>query len=73
MSRIDAINRGGVFEPLGPVNLSEEQRVQLSFEPANWESPQAWLNRVKPMQAVIVQRQGFLPESAPDIAADRKR
>ncbi len=73
MSRIEAIYRLGVFEPLEPVNLREEQRVQLSFEPANGQTPQAWLNQVQAMQAAIVERQGVLPDSASEIAADRMR
>ncbi|HZZ44436.1 MAG TPA: antitoxin AF2212-like protein [Tepidisphaeraceae bacterium] len=32
MSHIEAIYRHGVFEPLNPVNLQEDQRVQLSIE-----------------------------------------
>jgi predicted DNA-binding antitoxin AbrB/MazE fold protein len=73
MSRIEAIYRRGVFEPLEPVNLREDERVQLSFEPTNGKSPQAWLNDVKAIQAGIVERQGVLPDSAADIAADRTR
>lgn len=73
MSPIEAIYRHGVFEPLEPVNLREEQRVQLSFEPANGQAPRAWLNRVQAMQAAIIQRHGVLPDSAAEIAADRMR
>jgi predicted DNA-binding antitoxin AbrB/MazE fold protein len=73
MSRIEAIYRHGVFEPLESVNLCEEQRVQLSFEPANGQTPQAWLNQVQAMQAAIIQRHGVLPDSAAEIAADRMR
>ncbi len=73
MSRIEAIYHHGVFEPLEPVNLLEEQRVQLSFEPANGQTPQAWLHRVQAMQTAVVERQGVLPDSAPEIAADRMR
>jgi predicted DNA-binding antitoxin AbrB/MazE fold protein len=73
MSYVEAIYRGGVFEPLEPVNLREEQRVQLSFEPANGQSPLAWLNQVKAVQSAIVCRQGILPDSAAEIAADRMR
>jgi predicted DNA-binding antitoxin AbrB/MazE fold protein len=72
MSRIEAISRQGVFEPLEPVSLRDEQRVQLSFEPANGNTPQAWLSQVKAIQATIVKRQGVLPDSATEIAADRK-
>ncbi|MEX2315962.1 MAG: antitoxin family protein [Pirellulales bacterium] len=73
MSRIEAVYRRGVFQPLEPVNLRDEQRVQLSFEPANGQTPQAWLSQVRAMQAAIVERQGVLPDSAPEIAADRMR
>lgn len=73
MSRIEAIYHHGVFEPLAPVNLREEQRVQLSFEPTNGATPQAWLNDVQTLQAAIVERQGVLPDSASEIAADRMR
>jgi len=73
MSRIEAIYRHGAFEPLAPVNLCEEQRVQLSFEPANGQTPQTWLSQVQAMQAAIVERQGVLPDSAAEIAADRMR
>ena len=73
MSRIEAIYRHGVFQPLEPVSLGEEQRVQLSFEPANGQTPQTWLSQVQAMQAAIVERQGVLPDSAAEIAADRMR
>ena len=73
MSRIEAIYHHGVFEPLEPVNLREEQRVQLSFEPANGQTAQGWLNQVQAMQSAIIQRHGVLPDSAAEIAADRMR
>ena len=73
MSHIEAIYRRGVFEPLEPVNLREDERVQLSIEPANGQTPQAWLHQVQAMQAAIVARQGVLPDSAAEIAADRLR
>lgn len=73
MSQIEAIYRRGVFEPLEPVNLREEQRVQLSFAPANGQTPQDWLHQVKAVQAAIIERQGVLPDSASQIAADRTR
>src|SRR5205823_323330 len=63
MVRIEAVFRHGVFEPLGPVNLQEEQRVRLSIEPTSQETPESWLNRVQKLQAVVLARQGFLPNS----------
>lgn len=38
MSHVEAIHRHGAFEPLGPVNLEEEQRVRLSIERAEEET-----------------------------------
>ena len=73
MSRVEAIFRQGVFQPLEPVHLAEEQRVRLSIEPAGGSSPQAWLEEVRKLQALVVARQGPLPDSTPDIAADRLR
>lgn len=73
MSQIDAIYRHGVFEPLQPVNLPEDQRVRLSVAPAGKETVEDWLQRVKSRQAEIFRREGYLPDSADDIAEDRSR
>ncbi|MBI3465789.1 MAG: antitoxin family protein [Planctomycetes bacterium] len=73
MSHVQAIFRRGVFEPLEPVDLQEEQRVRLSFEPAAEETPQAWLNEVRRLQAGVIERHGYLPDSVRDVAADRGR
>jgi predicted DNA-binding antitoxin AbrB/MazE fold protein len=73
MSQIEAIYRHGVFEPLEPVNLQEEQRVRLSIEPTEKEKLEPWLERVRKRQEEIFQRQGFLPDSTVDVAEDRMR
>jgi predicted DNA-binding antitoxin AbrB/MazE fold protein len=73
MPHIEAIYRLGVFQPLEPVCLPEEERVQLSFTPANGQTPQAWLNQVKALQTAIARRHGVLPDSASEIASDRRR
>jgi predicted DNA-binding antitoxin AbrB/MazE fold protein len=73
MSQIEAIYRHGVFEPLEPVNLPEEQRVRLSIEPADAEKIEAWIKRVDELREAIFKRQGFLPDSTPGIAEDRMR
>ena len=70
---VDAVYRHGVFQPLEPVNLAEEQRVRLNIQPAGREAALAWLARVQKLQDEIVERAGVLPDSAPDIAADRLR
>jgi predicted DNA-binding antitoxin AbrB/MazE fold protein len=73
MSQVEAIYRHGVFEPLERVDLVEDQRVRLRIELANGNTPQAWLDYVRRLQAAVTQRQGCLPDSSADIAADRMR
>jgi predicted DNA-binding antitoxin AbrB/MazE fold protein len=73
MTHIEAVYRHGVFEPLQPVNLREEQHVQLSIEAGEGQTLQAWLAGVQAMQAAVLRRSGSLPDSAQDIAADRLR
>jgi predicted DNA-binding antitoxin AbrB/MazE fold protein len=73
MSQIEAIYRHGVFEPLEPVNLPEEQRVRLNIEPAHSEAVVAWLERAQQLQDEIFKRRGFLPDSTSGIAEDRMR
>lgn len=73
MSQVDAIFRHGVFEPLEPVNLNEEQRVRLNIQPAGKESLITWLNRVRLLQASVIARKGYLPDSTAEISADRMR
>jgi predicted DNA-binding antitoxin AbrB/MazE fold protein len=70
---VDAVYRRGVFQPLEPVQLAEEQRVRLNIQAAGSEAAQTWLARVKKLQEVIVRRGGEFPDSAPEIAADRLR
>ncbi len=70
---VEAIYRHGIFEPLAPVNLPEEQRVHLSIEPAGKSLPPEWLMGVNELHNSIIQRQGCLPDSTADIAEDRRR
>lgn len=73
MNQIEAVFRHGVFEPLVPVDLPEEQRVTLKVEPAPKETPEQWMERVSKRQAEIFKREGFLSDSTVEIAEDRKR
>lgn len=73
MTQIQAIYRDGVFQPLEPVHLGEQQRVRLSIEPVAPESPEAWLEQVRELQGRVVRRTGILLDSSGDIAADRHR
>ena len=74
MTQVDAIYRNGVFSPLGAVVLRENQRVRLSVQPLDADDDvRAWLARVQQRQQRIVAERGYYPDSAADIAEDRRR
>jgi predicted DNA-binding antitoxin AbrB/MazE fold protein len=73
MTHVDAIYQGGVFRPLGPVALSENQRVALSIEPIAKEDMLEWIKRTEQLRAEVASRCGTLPDSTIDIAMDRMR
>ena len=58
MSQIEAIYRHGVFEPLEPVDLKEEQRVRLRVEPVEKETIEVWGERVRALHEQILRRRG---------------
>ena len=66
MSHVEAIFRGGVFQPLGRVDLRENQRVRISFQAADTESVEGWVQEVARLHRPVVERIGTLPDSAPD-------
>ncbi len=73
MSQVEAIYQNGVFKPLRDVALPENQRVRLHVEPVDGRDMLAWLADVQQHQQRIIAERGYLPDSAPDIAADRMR
>jgi predicted DNA-binding antitoxin AbrB/MazE fold protein len=73
MSKVNAIYRGGVFQPLEPVNLREGERVRLIIEPVPNEALQKWLDDARRRREEFIKEFGVLPDSAPDIAADLLR
>ena len=73
MSQVDAVFRKGVFEPLDRVDLRENERVRLVFQPVVGADLAAWLRSVEPLHRQILHRSGPLPDSSVDIAADRTR
>jgi predicted DNA-binding antitoxin AbrB/MazE fold protein len=70
MKTVEAIYSGGVFKPIEPLTLPENQRVRLTVEPV---SAVGWLDAVREFQRQVVANHGVLPDSTPDIAADRRR
>jgi predicted DNA-binding antitoxin AbrB/MazE fold protein len=73
MTQVDAIYQGGVFRPLGPVALGENQRVSLEIEPVDIQDAAAWLEETDRLRSAIAAKYGILPDSAVDIAEDRAR
>jgi len=73
MTEVDAIYQNGVFKPLQDVGLPDNQRVRLSIRPLDAAHVRAWLARVRERQQRIIAERGYFPDSAPDIAEDRRR
>lgn len=73
MPPVEAIYQGGVFKPLGEVHLAENQRVVLNIQTPSGQDVAAWLAEVRNFQQRTVADRGCLPDSTPDIAADRMR
>ena len=73
MTQVDAIYQNGVFKPLQDVGLLDNQRVRLSIQPLEAADVRAWLAEVQEMRQRIIAERGTFPDSAPDIAEDRRR
>ena len=73
MTQVDAIFQNGVFQPLQTVQLPDQQRVRLSVQSLANRDVAGWLARVRQLQQRIIAHCGCLPDSAPDIAEDRRR
>jgi len=73
MHTIDAIFADGVFKPIGPIAIADNQRVRLTIEKAESVDAVAWMAELQEFQAQIIASHGILPDSTLDIAADRRR
>ena len=73
MTQVDAVYQNGVFKPLQDVSLPENQRVRLSVQPVEVDDVRAWLAEVQELQQRIIAQRGYFPDSAADIAEDRRR
>jgi predicted DNA-binding antitoxin AbrB/MazE fold protein len=73
MYRTEAIYQNGVFKPLLPVALDENQRVSLEIEPVEARDAAAWLEETDRLRNRLAAEHGIFPDSALDIAADRAR
>lgn len=73
MSTIEAIYVDGVFKPLGEVKLPDHARVRLQVEPLVKEDVLEWLRSVQELRQQLFEKHGYFPDSAIDIAEDRRR
>ena len=73
MSTVEAIYSSGVFKPLAEVSLAQNQRVRLTIETDEGPSSAPWLTEAREFQRQMTTRYGVLPDSTPEIAADRRR
>jgi predicted DNA-binding antitoxin AbrB/MazE fold protein len=72
MTTIEAVYRNGVFEPLGPVPLSEGSKVRINVDPRSAELL-AWLDRARELREELFRKYGEFPDSTLSIAEDRRR
>ncbi len=74
MTSIEAIYQGGVFRPVGAIELPEGQRVRLRVEPLARDADEdAWWEETRQHRQKLLDKYGVFPDSTPDIAADRMR
>jgi predicted DNA-binding antitoxin AbrB/MazE fold protein len=73
ITTVEAVYQGGVFKPIRPVDLPENQRVQVQVNPVRAEDVGTWLAAVELWQRDFVARRGYLPDSTYFIAEDRMR
>ena len=72
MNIIQAIYQNGVFRPLGPLSISENQIVELSIQPARKDIPD-WILYLRGVREGIAAGKPLFPDSALEIAKDRQR
>jgi predicted DNA-binding antitoxin AbrB/MazE fold protein len=73
MTTIEAVYADGVFKPLGEVKLPEHVRVRLQVETMVEEDVLEWLRSVQALRQQLFEKHGYFPDSAIDIAEDRRR
>jgi predicted DNA-binding antitoxin AbrB/MazE fold protein len=73
MTQVEAVYQDGVFKPVQEVALPQNQRVRLTVESVPRNEILQWLDEMRKIQQPILDRVGFLPDSTPEIAEDRRR
>ena len=73
MIQIAAVYQNGVFRPLVPVDLPENQQVQLDVKLVETVDMLEWFEMVRERKQQYIEKHGYLPDSTPDIREDRMR
>lgn len=72
MTQVQAVYQNGVFKPLSPLTIAENEIVELSIRQTHAEVPD-WIARLRNVREQISQGKPFFPDSASEIAEDRQR
>jgi predicted DNA-binding antitoxin AbrB/MazE fold protein len=76
---VEAVFENGLLRPLTPLPFANQQRVWIRVEPQPQSQAERlrefneWLKGVEEHQAAYLANHPPLPDSTPDIAADRRR
>lgn len=73
MTPVDAIYQGGVFKPLGPVDVAENATVRLHVEPVPARDVRAWAEKARANRQRLFEQHGYYPDISKEIAEDRAR
>jgi predicted DNA-binding antitoxin AbrB/MazE fold protein len=72
MTTVRAIYQNGVFRPLVPVVVPENEIVEIAIQPAANAAPD-WVLRLREVRERIGAGKPLFPDSSLEIAEDRKR
>jgi predicted DNA-binding antitoxin AbrB/MazE fold protein len=76
---VEAVYQGGVFKPVRPVDLPENQLVQLGIEPMREPASdyiaeaRVWLEGMRQARQELFDKYGMFTDSTELIREDRKR
>lgn len=73
MTAIEAVYLNGVFKPLGDVKLLDNSRVRLQVQPIPNAELLKWWQEVSELREQLFKKYGYFPDSALDVAEDRRR
>lgn len=73
MHTVEAIYAQGVFRPVEPVALAENQRVRLQVDAVPTATLPGWLEELRAERERLAAKYGQFPDSSEIIAQDRRR